>query len=309
MTSALALLVALAAADAGARASPPSSTLVPPLLAPVVAGKPAGASPSYQLRGVVGGGYEYDEARFRAAIARDGRVSFTDRHGSVSFPSFLPFLPQPHPEGTRTLEGSVRELFGKKRGKGPPPRDPRAAPPMVTAAGAPPTEQERKWRTENPVIPAVMVSGTMDLTDEYLRLMGEDPYRREKARFLAATFDLRLQMAVRAQAVDLRDALTALPDRLAAIWADTTQPAPARRRLICALWTELHRPVAAAKGQDKASSAERADGPAKAEKAAQAAQIIETFVRTRLPAGGPDAYTAQELAACNDGTRARFAPY
>jgi hypothetical protein len=135
-----------------------------------------------------------------------------------------------------------------------------------------------------------MVSGTtLDLTDEYYRLMGEDPYRREKARFLAATFDVRLAMAARAEAADLRSATADLPGRLAKIWADRSQPPAARRRIICALWSELRR-----------------DG-----KGTAAADVITTFVRTRLAAGTLHAYAPAELAACSDGQApgVKFAPY
>jgi hypothetical protein len=292
MGPSLGLLMMLAVADGGARERAPS------LLPPVIAGKPAEAAPSYPLRSVQGGGYEYQDTRFKAKIARDGRVSFDDRHGSLVF-SLLPIWPQPHPEGTSTLEGSVREMFGKRRRPAaPPPRNPKAEPPQVTARGAPPSEIDRKWNAETAPLSYGSVKGTMDLTDEYLRLMGEDPYRREKARFLAATFDMRVGMAARAEAQDLRQALFALPDRLTAIWRDRAQPAPARRRIICALWTELGRD-----GQKDGKSGN--DGK---DKAVDAARVIETFVRTHLPAGSPDAYTPQELSACSAGGP-RFSPY
>jgi hypothetical protein len=292
MSAPLALLVTLAAVDGGAR--PPAPSLLPP----VVSGKPVETPAAYRLRGVEGGGYEYDDARFRAKIARDGRVSFVDRRGSMVF-SLLPIWPQPLPEGTPSVEGSVRQLLGKRRrGPPPPPRDPKAEPATTTAQGAPLDERERKWRAETAMIPVMVAKGTMDLTDEYLRLMGEDPYRREKARFLASTFDMRLQMAVKAEAQDLRTALGALPDRLAAIWGDRGQPAPARRRLICGLWSELSGKTGA---EPNAEADPKATPPA--------ARIIENFVRTHLPAGSPDAFTAQELGACGDGRGAHFAPY
>jgi hypothetical protein len=294
----LALVVALAGADGGVPARPGGDAKVPTpgpaarppsLLAPIVAGKRE-QPVRYDLRPVPGGGYQFDDPRFSAAVARDGRVTFSDHHVGKNW-KLLPFMLEPHPPGTQTLEGSVRKLLGEKQRPRPPSPDDLPPPKHdpVAKLEVPASENDRKWAAEHPVLPVMLAGTTLDLTDEYYRLMGEDPYRREKARFLAATFDVRLAMAARAEAADLRSATAALPDRLAQIWGDRSQPPAARRRVICALWVELRR-----------------DG-----KGSEAGDIITMFVRTRLPAGSGDAYSPAELNACCEGqpAGAKFTPY
>jgi hypothetical protein len=296
---ALSLLLGLAGADGGVlappktasapAAAPPASGPVraPSLLAPVIGGRRE-QPVKYNLRPVPGGGYAFDDPRFSAQVARDGRVTFSDHHLSNNW-KLLPVLPEPHPAGTKTLEGTVRKMLGERQrpseplpGEVPVPRhDPVAVP------APPPSENDRKWAAEHPLLPVMLTGTTLDLTDEYYRLLGEDPYRREKARFLAATFDVRLAMAARAEAADLRAATAELPERLAKIWADRSQPPAARRRIICSLWVEMRR-----------------DG-----KATAAAEAISTFVRTHLAAGTRDAYPPAELAACSEGQGVKFAPY
>ena len=284
--AALALLLGTLAADGGVpvRSSRPS----PPLLAPVIAGRRE-QPVKYALRPLSGGRYGWDDPRFSAEVARDGRVSFSDHHLSKNW-RLLPVMPEPHPPGTETLEGTVRKLLGERPRPSeplPPPPDPKHDP--VAPLQAPLSENDRKWQAEHPMVPVMLTGSTLDLTDEYYRLVGEDPYRREKARFLAATFDFRLALAARAEAVDLRAAIASLPERLGQIWADKSQPPAARRRIICALWSELRR-----------------DG-----KGDEAAAVVTKFVRTHLAAGTGDAYSTAELAACASGQAggARFAPY
>jgi hypothetical protein len=266
------------------------------------AGAPSAAAPSlspgsrpaqekvraYPLRPTRDGGYVFDDSRFRATVAPDGQVTFKDHHGSVVW-NHLPFMPEPLPPGTKSLQSTLRDLLGKKRGKMPTqvPASVPEPPPLVTG---PLTDQDRKrlYPFGQPMLLA-QVSGTVDVTDEYYRWMGEDPYRYEKARFLAATFDARTAMAARAQVTELRRALHLLPERLVAIWNDTSQPLLARRRVLCALWTELRRDE---RGRD-------------------ASAVVSAFVRTHAKAGTPNAYTEAELATCNEGLAHtdRFVPY
>lgn len=130
-----------------------------------------------------------------------------------------------------------------------------------------------------------------DLTDEFSRELGHGTlYRHQKANFLAATFRERTDMAARAQAARMRVALQEIPARLDALWADTRYRRRERRRVIFLLWAEA----------DRASSG---SPPARA--------VIEKWIRRRLPAGSPDAYSKSELEALS---RDRpdlppFAPY
>jgi hypothetical protein len=244
--------------------------------------------PRYRLKPTSDGGYEYEDTRFKAVVAPDGRVSFDDRRVSAKW-RLIPVLPLNNPPGTPTLEGTLRDLLTRRKRPPPPPvPEPIAERPRPNA---PMTELDRRRMREelDKVIPVAAVTGTADLTDEYLRLMGEDPYRYEKARFLASTADMRLKMAAEAQLHDLRLSMHDLPVRLDRLWKDTSTPPAARRLIICALHGELSRD----------------------DKSREANAVINTFVRTRLPRGTPDAYTAAELQTCNAGLsdRDRFDPY
>src|SRR5262249_4821304 len=67
----------------------------------------------------------------------------------------------------------------------------------------------------------------------------QDPARAEKARFLAATSDLRAKMAETAQTERSRQALADLPTRLDTLWRDPGFTPLQRRQLLRAWWDEL----------------------------------------------------------------------
>jgi hypothetical protein len=108
-----------------------------------------------------------------------------------------------------------------------------------------------------------------DVTDEYMRLMGQDPARDEKMTFLAATFDIRMNMAMQVRSAQQRAALAELPDRLAGLWRDPRLTPIERLHLLRAMWDDL------APGPD-------AD-PARA--------VIRTFAQQHLPAQDAAAFS------------------
>jgi hypothetical protein len=128
----------------------------------------------------------------------------------------------------------------------------------------------------------------MDITDAILRALGQDPYRVQKARFLAATFEVRMKLAAAAQKEDVFTSLDRLPAALADLWRDARYSVHERRQVLFELWREADKPP---------------DGP-------QARIIIVAFIRRELPCGSPDAYTAAELQNNrSDATGQRFSPY
>ena len=132
------------------------------------------------------------------------------------------------------------------------------------------------------------VNGTMDLTDEIMRALGQDPYRAEKARFLAATFEVRMKLAVEAHREDMRKSLDRLPDALADLWRDSRYSARERRRVLFEIWRET-------------------DGTPEG---ARAESIIERFIQRQLPCGSPDAYPPSEFQAHQSSLPGRaFSPY
>jgi hypothetical protein len=78
-----------------------------------------------------------------------------------------------------------------------------------------------------------------DATDEYMRLLGKDPARQQKTQFLAATFELRMRMAMRARYAEKQTALDELPRRLDALWSDPRFTPAERRHVLIAMWAEL----------------------------------------------------------------------
>jgi hypothetical protein len=265
----------------------PTLTLTPP---PTVAPASAPTSPSlllrppeapgpagYALRQTAGGGYTYQDEGWRAAIAPDGTVEFHDRPIALTNFRLGPVdLARGMPSGRPTLQGAVRDALR-----------PRPAPDPWAEARAPiwkyhadPREACQRQRDACYFVPVgasgapLSVGGLMDLTDAYMRWMKQDPYRPAKARFLAATFEMRMKMASRHQTALLRQTLADLPARLEALWADPSWPPVEKRQVIWSFWNEA--------GDDEAGRAVRV--------------TIERFVRARLPQGTQDAFTDAELA-------------
>jgi hypothetical protein len=238
-----------AAADGGASPDAAPAVLAPSLVAPPKKPAPP-ADRAYELRRATDGSGDliYEGAGFRARIARDGTTRFQDKHFSlVRSWSFLPFAPQPGPAGRASLQSTIVDLLGRRapHKNTPDPADPPAEPlplkPRMSPYRPDPAEActyPRSCYFEAPVI-LVAFAGTFDLTDELMRLAGEDPYRHEKAHFLAATSPLRGGLAARALGENVRRAEGELPARLEAIACDDTRSVRERRATIEALRGEI----------------------------------------------------------------------
>src|SRR5581483_5008890 len=101
-----------------------------------------------------------------------------------------------------------------------------------------------------------------DLTDQYTRLMGGDPYGPQKAAFLAGTFDARMKMAAQYRRANARAALDDLSRELQEVWGDARYSVAERSHIIYLMWQ---------------------DTPAAAPEPRRARQIIEDFARRNLP--------------------------
>ena len=69
---------------------------------------------------------------------------------------------------------------------------------------------------------------------------GKDPRRFEKANFLAATREVRIKMAAKAHAENVRRATSQLPQRLEAIACDAWLSAAEKRGILRALRDEMN---------------------------------------------------------------------
>jgi hypothetical protein len=144
-------------------------------------------------------------------------------------------------------------------------------------------------------IGGLTLAGRFDLTDAVLRALGDDPYAYEKMLIMERTRETRARMAMEERSANLHEAQRRLPRVLARVWAHDSWTPAQRRRLFFALWDEVDE-----------------DGDDEVRRAGAAVRgIIVSFIRRELPAGGPDAFTAEELEAMNRArhSRARFDPY
>lgn len=131
----------------------------------------------------------------------------------------------------------------------------------------------------------------MDCPLRHTEMDAED----ETRWFEAQVGDLLVTMA-RAQERELiLDALAVLPRHLSAILGQRQLPLAQRRRILFLLWDEMAEPDDAERGWA----------------GARARLLIEAFIRERLPAGAPGAYSAAELTAFNRTRHGgvRFEPY
>ncbi|MCA9605632.1 MAG: hypothetical protein KC619_08565 [Myxococcales bacterium] len=117
----------------------------------------------------------------------------------------------------------------------------------------------------------------------------QDVYRYERQRFLDDTEELRGRLEAEHRAQENADALRRLPGRLEILWTRGSRTPAARRHAIFELW----------------------DQAADDDIGRRARQIIERFVRERLPAGSDDAYDPAELRRLNADRESPtpFSPY
>lgn len=239
---------------------------------------------SYSLR-KWGQGYLYEDAKFEARVAPDGTVSFKDKHaGAKTFTPFSWIGKTRAQQRQERLERLDRDPFPYRHTPWIAPPEPR---PFVRNI---PQEEICPPESSCYALPTQMafeVRGRFDLTDELMRSLGKDPNALDKARFLSATFEFRIEIAIEHGKRLMKKALDDLLGYLNDLWADERYSPRERRRLLYELWYEV----------DRTPEGERA------------AKTIEAFIRRRLPCDSVDGYTRGEL----DGFRKshpdrRFAP-
>jgi len=236
----------------------------------------------YLMMPTAGGGYVYDDYRFVARVAADGHVTFKDKKFRLETRVFGVLSEKYRREDDRrpSLVQAIEQVLRN---------DPdRPISPMLEVC------QQRVDMILPGLAPCIMtatpisIRGSFALVDELLNFGGQGWYRYEKAKFLSATFDFRVELAAKRHAKLLREAIADLPNRLDSLWRDAAFSPREKRRIMCLLWAEVN----------------VADGPSR-----KAADVMLSWIRRRLPAGTAAAYSASELAACADHGRRPFAPY
>ncbi len=197
----------------------------------------------------------YEASGFYARVARDGAVRFRDRH--ITNFKFLPFLPVAGARpGVPSLQEMLRGLGGRRRGD--PNASPNARPPTsdpdtaIANETLSPSKTFSRYRPDpreicrypspcfsDAPVTLLTVTGTLDITDELMRLAHEDPYRFQKARFLTATREMRIRMAGHAHSEDIARSGAEMPGRLREIACDQSRSVADRRSVIQALRAEL----------------------------------------------------------------------
>jgi hypothetical protein len=182
---------------------------------------------------------------FTARVAPNGDVRFEDHAPKLSL---RPPLPEPVRPGTPTIESVLRGRLKFLPATPPRPFEnrPEYRPPDSVIPTPSPYRPDVREECEHPrpchleLRPLYFnAGGKFDLTDTLERLLGRDPNRYEKARFLVETRELRIQMAVRAHAENLRMAHIQLPDTLRAIACDERRTVAERKAILEALRDEM----------------------------------------------------------------------
>ncbi|HEY0988412.1 MAG TPA: hypothetical protein VGD80_15215 [Kofleriaceae bacterium] len=298
-----------AGADAGSRAetAPTRSPLLtmrgkePPRLA-LPAGRwdpldrvPAGTAPEKQrttgsFHNAGRGTYESDQDGFIGKVKPDGTVTLEDKP-SASIHIALPspkdigrFIAQwyeaPKGDFGETVEAPMSKHLSVSIGPTTDPGD-EAHP-----------EHTLKDKAATVIVP--IIGGRLEVTDWLMRSKGIDPYASRKLKLLDTTRDERVQIGNRHRAQQLAMTPQIVQRNLTHLWAATPDTA-ARKQALFDLWDEC---------------AETGD-PAVVAAADAARRLVIAFIRTHLPAGGPDAFTPAELDALTRTKRSRaaFQPY
>lgn len=149
-------------------------------------------------------------------------------------------------------------------------------------------DDKRNFRITSPL------SAEFDITDAMMRSKGIDPYASYKLKVLDETRDERAAIGKRYRTQQLAQSRQYVQRNLDRLWSTTTDVA-ARKQGLFELWDDC-----AESGSDELI----AGG------AAARAQVIG-FIRSKLPAGSTQAFTATELAHFNKQRKSLvpFAPY
>ncbi|HEU4731412.1 MAG TPA: hypothetical protein VFT22_26140 [Kofleriaceae bacterium] len=254
---------------------------------------PRGTAPEREvstgaLQHAGGGSYRSDQGPFVAKVHPDGTVELTDR------PSIDPHIALPTP---RDLGRGIAAWYESDKGPLGAEGDTAVARHIQVGTGATtdvhaPEHAASEDHATTVIVP--VIGGGFEITDYFMRRHGVDPYASKKLRFLDATRDERAQIGGRHRRDQLARAPQIVLRNLEALWASIPDLA-ARKRALFELWDEC---------------AETGD-PDLVAGAQAARRLVIGFIRGHLPAGGPDAYTPDELAqlARTQQSKATFQPY
>lgn len=238
-----------------------------------------------------GGTHRSDQGVFVAKVEADGTVKITDR------PNLHVHLALPSPKALGRHLGrwytTERGIYGEPLAPGS-----TALGKAIQVTSGASTDQADPGsgnagdRTPTVIVP--MLVGGFDVNDWLMRGRVGDPYASRKLAMLDATRDERVQIGNRHRADQLKQSTQIMRRNLESLWAATPDPV-ARKQALFEMWDEC---------------AEAGD-PAIVEAGEAARRLVIGFIRSRIPAGGPGAFTAAEIAALARAqqSKAAFQPY
>jgi hypothetical protein len=241
-----------------------------------------GVPSSGQLQDAGGGSRRSDQGVFTAKVAPDGSVTLKDsRNLRVGLA-----LPTP-----RSVGSGISDWYYSDKGSD----GQRGKRTLEKEVGG---STDAGDRSKTAIVP--VVRGGFDVTDAIMRKKGQDPYASKKLAFLDSTRDERVAMGTAHREQQLRKTTQIVQRHLDQLWQRVADPR-ARREALFELWDEVVEAGEAAEAGDEAT----------VEAGRAARRLVIGMIRARLPAGSPDAYSADELAALNRRrhSKAAFAPY
>jgi hypothetical protein len=229
-----------------------------------------------QLQDAGGGNRRSDQGVFTAKVAPDGSVTLKDRRNLQIGLA----LPSP-----RSIGNGISRWYHSDKG----PDGQRGERTLEKEVGG---STDAGDRSKTVIIP--VLRGGFDVTDAFMRSKGMDPYASKKLAFLDSTRDERVAMGAAHREQQLRRTTQLVQRNLDQVWQRVADPR-ARREALFEIWDEI---------------VETGDEPT-VEAGRAARKLVIGVIRARLPAGGPEAYTAAEIAALNRrrNSKMSFSPY
>jgi hypothetical protein len=139
-----------------------------------------------------------------------------------------------------------------------------------------------------------ILGGSFDVTDAFMRRHGQDPYASAKLAYLDSTRDERVQIGLKHKSEQLSHVAELMQKNLVRAWS--IPDLAARKQALFEMWDECIEGGGAEEMQAAST---------------QARNLVVAFIRSRLPAGSANAFTASELIAFNrtKQSKAAFSPY
>lgn len=242
--------------------------------------------PSGELHADGGGTFRTDKPGFVGHVAPDGSITFEDKP-SATVRIVLPDPRKLPRAAARHLEKWYADP-GAARRKGEHKTDEERIAESIEA------EEPAADDPEVVIIP--VLAGSFDATDAVMRAAGMDPYAAAKLKWLDDTRAERMELKRRHRLLELGKSTLSMRRHLARLWARPGLDDAGRRDALFELWDDC---------------IDSGDDTAVLEACKRTRAEVIGFIRARLPAGAPAAYSADELRALNRRriSTLAFAPY